>query len=568
MNALRRRWREQRLVARFLLAAPLAGALGAGLVWRLLAGEAPGPAAWPWADLWALLAASGLAVALVAWWQLRALALALDRLAREADLLRRDDVAPEAHFSELDGPDELRRLSHGLRRVVDAARHRQQQLAARNLALGAQLETRTHELSTLQDLSVGLATHSELPELVDDTLGALEQTLAFSSASVWARDGLEPRAPVVLMGWRASELAAPAAGDDLGGMRLSRANLQRYEQIERDGQPVIENRVRQSLLSWLWAFVTDDSRSAGLYRATRAWMAVPLKFRDDVLGVLRVDHHEDDYFSAERARLLTAVGSQAALAMRYSQLHAQEREMAVVAERNRLARELHDAVSQTLFAANMVASTVLRRLEAAAPDSAAAALRHELQTLERLNRGALAEMRLLMFELRPDAMEHAALADLLQHGIEAARCRGELNVQARLDRHDGLPPATRIQVYRIAQEALSNLVRHSRASEALVEWRVHASGVATLRIADDGGGFDPAQVPAGHFGLESMRSRALEIGARLSVTSGVAEGTEVRLEVGAPVAAAGMPDSAPASAVDDRRAAPGGALPPAAPAGA
>ena len=355
------------------------------------------------------------------------------------------------------------------------------------LALGAQLETRTHELSTLQDLSVGLATHSELPELVDDTLGALEQTLAFSSASVWARDGLEPRAPVVLMGWRASELAAPAAGDDLGGMRLSRANLQRYEQIERDGQPVIENRVRQSLLSWLWAFVTDDSRSAGLYRATRAWMAVPLKFRDDVLGVLRVDHHEDDYFSAERARLLTAVGSQAALAMRYSQLHAQEREMAVVAERNRLARELHDAVSQTLFAANMVASTVLRRLEAAAPDSAAAALRHELQTLERLNRGALAEMRLLMFELRPDAMEHAALADLLQHGIEAARCRGELNVQARLDRHDGLPPATRIQVYRIAQEALSNLVRHSRASEALVEWRVHASGVATLRIADDGG---------------------------------------------------------------------------------
>lgn len=541
MNALRRRWQALPLLPRFLVAGVVALLAAGGLLEALApAGLSPG----------AVLALGGGALLALGAWQLRGLVRSLEALAREADTLRRDDAPPEAHFGLPEGPAELRRLGQALRRTVDAFRQRQQQLLARNLALGAQLETRTHELSTLQDLSVGLASHAELPELVDDTLGALEQTLAFSSASVWAREGLAPRAPVVLLGWRASEAAAPLAGDDPTGMRLPRSHLQRYEQIERDGRPVVENRARQSLLSWLWSFVTDDSRSAALYRATRAWMAVPLKFRDEVLGVLRVDHQEDDYFSPERERLLTAVGSQAALAMRYTQLHAQERELAVMAERNRLARDLHDAVSQTLFAANLVAAGLLRRLERAAPDSAEAALQREVASLERLNRGALAEMRLLMFELRPDAMERAALADLLQHGIEAARCRGELNLQAHLDRHDGLPAAVRLQVYRIAQEALTNLLRHSQAREAVVEWRVKAPGVATLRVADDGVGFDPGALPPGHFGVEGMRSRAAEIGARLTLVSAPGEGSELRLELGAePVPAA--VDTAADTAADD-----------------
>ena len=402
---------------------------------------------------------------------------------------------------------------------------------ARNAALGLQLENRTHELCTLEDLSVGLAEKSELHELIDEALGALEQTIEYSSASVWARDAEHADGSVVLLGYRATETGeATAQARPMAGMRLSRANLQRYEQIERDREPIIENRARQSFLSWLWSKVTDDSASSALYRATRSWMALPLKFREDVLGVLRIDHHEQDYFDAERTRLLTAVGSQAALAMRHARLLAREREFAVLAERNRIARDLHDAVSQTLFAANVIAGT-LAKIASREQGAGAKALQAKAATLEKLNRGALAEMRLLMFELRPDALESARLADLLQHSIEALECRAGLAVERQLARDDELPAPTRVQLYRIAQEALSNVARHSGASKVNVDWMVDSARRATLRIADNGRGFDPQERRAGHFGLDNMHSRAQEIGAAFHLTSAPGQGTELKIEL-------------------------------------
>jgi signal transduction histidine kinase len=140
-------------------------------------------------------------------------------------------------------------------------------------------------------------------------------------------------------------------------------------------------------------------------------------------------------------------------------------------------------------------------------------------------------MRLLMFELRPDALESASLADLLQHSIEALECRGDLQVERQLTRNDNLPPSTRVQLYRIAQEALSNVARHSGASKVGVEWMVDSAQRATLRIADNGRGFDPQERRAGHFGLDNMRSRAQEIGAAFLLTTAPGQGTELKIEV-------------------------------------
>jgi signal transduction histidine kinase len=264
-------------------------------------------------------------------------------------------------------------------------------------------------------------------------------------------------------------------------------------------------------------------------------MAVPLKSRETVMGVLRVDHQEPDFFDAERVRLLTAVGSQTGLAMRHAQLLAQQKDQAVVAERNRIARDLHDAVSQTLFAANVIAGT-LSRLAARVAEGevglGVTALQEQAAALERLNKGALSEMRLLMYELRPDALQHLPLAELLQHAIDALACRGTIEVSQRLVREDRLPSKTRIHLYRIAQEALSNIARHSGAGHAVVEWIVSGSGKGgRLRIADDGHGFTPGTSPPGHFGLSNMAERAAEIGATWSLTSGPEEGTEIRLEL-------------------------------------
>lgn len=459
---------------------------------------------------------------------------ALERVASAARLLARDDAPADSSIVIDASSEELRHATGRLRQLVDVFRDRIQSLVEQNLALGRRLDLRTHELTTLEDLSIGLATKSDLRELVEEALGALEQTVEYSSASVWAREGLEPDGTVALLGYRAREPEASAKeASDLRGMRLSSANLQKYEQIERGREPIVDNRARQSLLSWLWSKIVDDAQTSALYKATRSWAALPMKFRDVVLGVLRLDHRDYDYFDAERMRLLTAVASQAALAMRHSRLQAQEREMAVIAERNRIARDLHDAVSQTLFAASLMAGA-LANTAAREPSIDPAALKAKAETLERLNRGALAEMRLLMFELRPDALEQTRFPELLQQAAEALACRGEIAIEQVLSREDPLEAPVRVQLYRIAQEAFSNIARHSAASRVQIEWTVHSPTRVTLRIADNGKGFDPNEPRPGHFGVDNMRTRANEIGASFSLTSEPRAGTELLVDLGQP----------------------------------
>ena len=522
----RRLFTERTLPVQFALLGSAVAALLAGLAGWLVRGPEG-------ASIAAGAAGGALVVTLAATLLARRVARGLDRVEATARALRQDGDAATRHFALDPACAESQRATLALQRLVDAHRERVQALLASNLALGQRLSHRTHELSTLQDLSIGLATQSGLHELVDEALGALEQTVEYASASVWARDA--DSAEARLLGYR-SAAAGDARTEDLRGQRLSRQNMEHYRQIERSREAIIVNHSRQNLLSWLWAKVVDDARSSSLYRATRAWMALPLRFRDEVLGVLRVDHHEQGYFDAERAKLLKAIGSQAALAMHHAKLQEQERAVAVVAERNRIARELHDAVSQTLFAANVQAGT-LAKLAGRPGALDAAALARQAQALERLTRGALAEMRLLMYELRPDALRNTRLADLLQHAIGALQCRGEFEVAQRLAEREPLSDAVRTHVYRIAQEAISNAARHSGARHIAIEWTVEAPASATLRVVDDGRGFDPAQPRPGHFGLDNMQSRATEIGAALSVTSTPGQGSEVRLVL--PLAEAG-----------------------------
>jgi signal transduction histidine kinase len=497
----------------------------------------------PWGVCIAAAAAGALATAATAWLAARA-QRAHAAVAQAARAIAREQPgAEEATLPLHTESADLLDTTAALRRAVAALRERIESLAAQNAALAARLSHRTQELSSLQDLSIGLARRgNDVAGLVDEALRALERTVDYSSASVWARGELDASRPVTLLGYRssASELDGLALSD-LAGLRLSRANLQRYEQIEQSGEPLIENHPQQGLLAWLWAMVTDDARTSALYRSTRSWMAVPMTVRDAtrerVLGVLRVDHTEPEHFDAERARLLTAVASQTALAMRHAHLAARERDNAVAAERNRLARDLHDAVSQTLFAANLLAGTLIK--DPALPAEA----RAQVQTLQRLNQGALAEMRMLMFELRPDALATLPLSELLQQAAAALAARGEIEVQTLIDPVDP-PVPMRIELYRVAQETLSNVARHSAARHVHLEWKVSVADAATadgsearryggrLRVRDDGRGFQIDAEHPGHFGLTNMKERATLLGGELHVHSVPGEGTSIEVAVG------------------------------------
>ena len=201
-------------------------------------------------------------------------------------------------------------------------------------------------------------------------------------------------------------------------------------------------------------------------------------------------------------------------------LRAKAAQDAVTAERTRLARDLHDAVTQTLFSATLIAD-VLPDLWRINP---ADGLRR-LEELHQLNRGALAEMRTLLVELRPNALVEVPLPTLLRQLGEALAGRARLSIQVSAEGERRLPADVQIGLYRIAQEALNNVVKHAKATQAVVTLRL--SETVRLTVADNGAGFDPSTVTADHLGLRIMHERAEAIMARLSVYSEPGEGTQI-----------------------------------------
>jgi signal transduction histidine kinase/streptogramin lyase len=193
---------------------------------------------------------------------------------------------------------------------------------------------------------------------------------------------------------------------------------------------------------------------------------------------------------------------------------------AVASERTRLARDLHDAVTQTLFSASLIAE-VLPDLWEMKPEEG----RKRLEELRQLTRGALAEMRMLLVELRPNALIDVPLPVLLKQLCESFIGRARLPVQLNVDGKRTLPPDVQMTFYRITQEALNNIVKHAKATQVIVTLRLEDN--VRLSIVDNGVGFDPASVPADHLGTKIMRERAEAIGAKYSLYSEPGEGTQI-----------------------------------------
>ena len=190
-------------------------------------------------------------------------------------------------------------------------------------------------------------------------------------------------------------------------------------------------------------------------------------------------------------------------------------------ERIRLARDLHDAVSQTLFSTSLIAE-VLPRLWERNKDEGL----QKLEEVRQLTRGALAEMRTLLFELRPAALADAELSDLLRQLSESVIGRARVPITLEVEGTCAIPTDVKIALYRIAQEALNNIAKHSGASRAQISLRCQP-GQVSLDIIDNGHGFDITKTAPGSFGLGNMNERANHIGAVLKIDSKVGEGTEI-----------------------------------------
>ncbi len=199
------------------------------------------------------------------------------------------------------------------------------------------------------------------------------------------------------------------------------------------------------------------------------------------------------------------------------------KEKAAADERNRLARELHDAVSQTLFSASLIAEVLPRLWEKDREEG-----KRRLEEVRQLSRGALAEMRTLLFELRPSALAEAELSELLRHLADSITGRWRLPVTVDIMGAVNLAPDVKIAFYRIVQEALNNVAKHSGASGATVVLECRDDRTV-LSISDDGKGFDVASLPPESMGIGIMKERARAIGAQFTITSRLKRGTEISI---------------------------------------
>ena len=199
---------------------------------------------------------------------------------------------------------------------------------------------------------------------------------------------------------------------------------------------------------------------------------MPIKVGGEVFGVFSADFVKPHRITIEELNRLVLLAERAALAIKNAQIYEQTHEIAVTEERNRLARELHDAVTQSLFSASLIAEALPGILESNPKEG------QELLTeLRQLNRGALAEMRALLVELRPSALIESHLEDLLRQLAEAATGREGIPITVTTNGYSELPPDVHIALYRIAQEALNNALKHARATEiSIILKNNHGSG--------------------------------------------------------------------------------------------
>jgi signal transduction histidine kinase len=257
-------------------------------------------------------------------------------------------------------------------------------------------------------------------------------------------------------------------------------------------------------------------------------LAVPLIVADEVYGGLVLYYPEPRVFSGEDVELAVAFADQAALAIENASLHQQAEEAAILEERERLARDLHDSVTQSLYSITLLAEG-WKRLERAGQLEES---EDPLGELGEIAQQALKEMRLLVHELRPPDLEDVGLLGALRLRLGAVEKRA--GVDARLVAGDvlDLPPQLEDCLYRIAIEALNNSLKHAAATEVVVSLQAAGDDV-TLEIRDNGCGFDAGRMDEhGGVGLNSMRERAETRGGRLTIESAPGQGTKVQVRIG------------------------------------
>jgi signal transduction histidine kinase len=376
------------------------------------------------------------------------------------------------------------------RKEIEVAEHKQRILA-----------------EALRDTAIALNSSLDLNEILNHIVASIGRVVPHDTANIMLIE---------------RDVARIVRSFDYGEQSLGEFERSITElHISPDKTPTLHKVVegKQSVIvSDLQAY-TEQYGYTGLGRAGSA-LCAPILIAGEVIGLINLNSLKSGFFILAHIENLNIFANQAAVAIQNARLYEQAQEAAALNERQRLARDLHDAVSQSLFSATIIAEA-LPRLWEQHPDKVFA----NLHQLHQLTRSAAAEMRVLLWELRPANLVSTGLDKLLAELISAVQARRKMAIERTVEGTQQLPPDVHIAFFRIAQECLNNIVKHSQATEAHIH--LHTDAQQTImRIRDNGQGFDQDKISSG-FGMDTMRERAQMIGASLQVASEQGRGTEI-----------------------------------------
>jgi len=394
--------------------------------------------------------------------------------------------------------------------------------------LDRRVEERTHELSTLLTVSHSVASMLELEPLLELILEELRSVVDYTGASVLMQES----AAFILRAHRGpfSQAEALAMRADVGQPLIREVILEQRTAVI--GDTLDDTPLAHSFRDWAREQVKahPDLAYDKILRNIRSWVGVPLMVKGTVIGMLTLSYSKPDHYSVEDTALIGAFADHVAVAIENARLHAQAERLAVVEERERLARELHDSVTQALYSVSLYAEAARRAIDSGKQD---AALKN-IDQVRTMAREAVVDMRLLIFELRPPALEEEGLAAALQARLDSVETRAGLETTLQVKGERRLPPTVEQELFWITQEALNNVVKHAQAREVTVRLELGGEEVE-LEVRDDGAGFELTEAGrSGGMGLGSMQERAARIGGELAIESAPKEGTRVTVRAKVP----------------------------------
>lgn len=381
-------------------------------------------------------------------------------------------------------------------------------VAIENARLFSQIERRAEQFRVLAEVSQHIISLTSADELVEKIARTVRETFGYLHVGI----GLVEDDFVV------SKAEVGEFQEPYRGIRVSMGN-EAWGWVAQHGQALITNTDTPS-----------DTKSGILCH-----LCVPLKVKNQVIGVISAESNQVDAFDESDKTILQLVANQAGVAIDNVRLYEQSKHLAVLDERQRLARELHDSVTQSLYGISLYAQAATGNINA---DQIEQAGRY-LEDIQNTAQESLADMRLLIYELKPPVLDKEGLIAALKHRLISVEDRARIKTSIETNLTNRLPSNMEEGLYQIAREALNNIIKHAHAKSVSINIRRTPTdriqcnpALISMEISDDGVGFNPRSARrAGCLGLVNMQERAQSQGWQLEVSSSPGKGTRIKVEI-------------------------------------